>query len=428
MPTSRSGTVRSLQDVREGGEASGGEITRGNGDPYRQLWLVAAILVLATSVWFATAAVVPSLISAWRISPADASWLTTAVQLGFVTGAVSSAAVNLADRMRISALIATASALAGATTLLVPLLAHDLAWALPLRFLTGFALAGVYPPGVKLTASWFQSGRGLAMGLLIGAMTLGSGTPQFVNGVGTLPWQGVLIVTAALAFVAALLALRLREGPHLQRGARLRPAYVLEMFADRRQRLVNFGYFGHMWELYAFWTWLPAYLAASLTAWQADAGGRVTVGLAAFAVIGVAGAAGALIGGAAARRLGSERVALWAMVVSGGCSALSGLIFGAPPWLLAPLLCLWGLAVTADSAQFSAALSDATDARYVGTALTVQYAIGFLITIATIRLLPTVADAIGWRWALTVLTLGPISGVLAMRGLVRRRPVAPSLR
>jgi MFS family permease len=399
-----------------------------NGDPYRQLLLVSAIQVLAMSVWFATAAVVPSLVSEWRVSRGDASWLTTAVQLGFVTGALSSAAVNLADRMRISALIAAASALAGATTLLVPLLAHDLAGALPLRFLTGFALAGVYPPGVKLLASWFRSGRGLAIGVLIGATTLGSATPQFVNGVGTLPWRGVLIVTAALAFVAALLALRLREGPHLRRGARLRPAYVLEMFADRRQRLVNFGYFGHMWELYAFWTWLPAYLSASLTAWHAGAGGRVTVGLTAFAVIGVAGAAGSLIGGAAARRLGSERVALWAMVLSGGCSALSGLIFGAPPWLLAPVLAVWGFAVIADSAQFSAALSDAADQRYVGTALTAQYAIGFLITVATIRLLPTVADEIGWRWALTVLTLGPIGGALAMRGLVRRRPVAPSLR
>ena len=194
------------------------------------------------------------------------------------------------------------------------------------------------------------------------------------------------------------------------------------MLADRRQRLVNFGYFGHMWELYGFWTWLPAYMSASLTAWRAGTGGRVAVGLAAFAVIGVAGAAGSLVGGASARRLGSERVALWAMVVSGACSALSGLVFGASPWLLGPLLSVWGFAVIADSAQFSAALSDAADARYVGTALTAQYAIGFLITVATIRLLPTVAGAIGWRWALTVLTLGPISGVLAMRGLVRGRP------
>jgi MFS family permease len=234
-------------------------------------------------------------------------------------------------------------------------------------------------------------------------------------------------LTAALGHCDPWLIAQLRErdrGPPSEGviGGRLRPAYVLEMFADRRQRLVNFGYFGHMWELYAFWTWLPTYLSASLTAWRAGAGGRVTVGLAAFAVIGVAGAAGSLIGGAAARRLGSERVALWAMVVSGGCSALSGLIFGAPPWLLGALLGVWGFAVIADSAQFSAALSDAADAHYVGTALTAQYAIGFLITVATIRLLPTVADGIGWRWALTVLSVGPISGVLATRGLVRRRP------
>jgi len=388
---------------------------------YGQLGLVAAVQVLAMSVWFATAAVVPSLIPAWRISGDDASWLTTAVQAGFAAGAVLSAALNLADRLRAPVLIATSAALAGTTTLLVPLLADGLTEALPLRFLTGFALAGVYPPGVKLIASWFPAGRGLTIAVLVSAITLGSAAPQLINGIGTLPWRGVLIVTAALAFVAAMAALRLREGPHLQRGARLRPAYLLEMFADRRQRLINFGYYGHMWELYAFWTWLPTYLAASLTAWRAGTGGRVTVGVVAFAVIGVAGVAGALTGGAAARQLGSERVAMWAMIISGGCCLVSGLMFAATPWLLVPLLGVWGFAVIADSAQFSAALANAADARYVGTALTAQIAIGFLITITTIRLLPSVAGGIGWRWAPSVLALGPLSGVLAMRGLLPRR-------
>lgn len=391
-----------------------------SGNAYRQLWLMAAVAVLAMSVWFATAAVVPSLISAWGISPADASWLTNSVQVGFVAGAVLSAVVNLADRVRISLLIAASATVAGASTLLVPLFARGILVTLPLRFLTGFALAGVYPPGAKLIASWFQTGRGLAMAVLIGALALGSGTPELANGIGTLPWRGVLIVTAALAFVAALVALRLREGPCLQRGARFRPAYVLEMFADRRQRRINFGYYGHMWELYAFWTWLPAYLSASLGAWHAGTDGRVTVGLVAFATIGVAGAAGSLIGGGAARRLGSERVAMWAMVASGACASISGLIFGAAPWLLVPLLGIWGMAAIADSAQFTAALSDASDVRYVGTALTAQMATGFLIAIATIQLLPIAADGIGWRWALEVLALGPAGGALAMRGLVRK--------
>lgn len=391
-----------------------------SGDAYRQLWLMAAVAVLAMSVWFATAAVVPSLISAWGISSADASWLTNSVQLGFVAGAVLSAIVNLADRVRISVLIAASATVAGLSTLLVPLFAGGILVALPLRFLTGFAVAGVYPPGAKLIASWFQTGRGFAMAVLIGALALGSGTPELANGIGTLPWRGVLVVTAALSFMAALVALRLREGQLLQRGARFRPAYVLEMFTDRRQRLVNLGYYGHMWELYALWTWLPAYLTASLAAWRAGADGRVTVDLVAFATIGVAGAAGALIGGAAARPLGPERVAMWAMVASGICASISGLIFGATPWLLAPFLGVWGMAAIADSAQFTVALSDATDARYVGTALTAQMATGFLLAIMTIQLLPVAAAWIGWRWALEVLALGPAGGAVAMRGLVRK--------
>lgn len=393
---------------------------------YRQLAMVAAVQVLAMSVWFATAAVVPSITLAWRISGDDASWLTTAVQAGFAAGAVFSAALNLADRIRISVLIAASGALAAATTVLLPLLADGLAVALPLRFLTGFALAGVYPPGMKLIASWFPAGRGLAIAVLVGAITLGSSAPQLINGIGTLPWRGVLSATAGLAFAGAIVALRLREGPHLKRGVRLRPAYVLEMFADRRQRLINLGYYGHMLELYAFWTWLPVYLAASLSIWRAEAGSRVTVGVVAFATIGVAGMAGAMGGGTASRRFGSERVAMWAMAISGGCCLISGLVFGATPWFLLPLLGVWGFAVIADSAQFSAALTDAADTRYVGTALTAQVAIGFLITVTTIRLVPIVADGIGWRWALTVLALGAFIGVPAMRGLVRGSSTAPA--
>jgi MFS family permease len=390
----------------------------------RQLWLVAAVQVLAMSVWFSTAAVVPALRADWGLSSQDASWLTTAVQLGFVAGALASATLNLADRLAPSRLIAVSAALAGATNLLVPLLAEGPAVALAARALTGVALAGVYPVGVKLLASWFDTGRGLAMGVLVGALTLGSAVPQLVNGLGALPWRGVLVTTSGLAFAAALVALGLREGPFLRAGAKLRPAYLVEMFADRRQRLVNLGYAGHMWELYAFWTWLPAYLAASLAAGNAP-DGRSAVGLMAFAVIGVAGAAGCVAAGAAARRAGSERVALWALLTSAACCATSGLVYGAPLLLLMPVLALWGFAVIADSAQFSAALSAAADARYVGTALTAQMALGFVVTVATIRLLPAVADAIGWRWAMTVLTLGPLAGALAMSGVPAARNVRP---
>lgn len=383
----------------------------------RQLALVAGVQVLAMSVWFSTAAVVPTLTRAWGISTSAASWLTTAVQLGFAAGAVGSALLNLADRVRVPRLMAAGSLGAALTTLLVPLAAHGLALALPLRFLTGMSLALVYPPGVKHVTSWFAERRGFAIGVLIAALTLGSSAPDLVNGLGSLAWRDVLYVATALAVVAAAGALLLREGPFARPGAPLRPAYVAEMFADRAQRLVNFGYFGHMWELYAFWTWLPAYLAASLAAWRPGAAGHTAVFVLSFAVVGGAGGIGCIVAGAWAGRIGSTRVALWAMVASGVCCLLSGVVFGATPWLLLPLLAVWGFAVIGDSAQFSAALSHAADARYVGTALTAQMALGFVVTVVTIRILPSVAGATGWRWALAVLAAGPAAGALAMRAL-----------
>ena len=269
-----------------------------------------------------------------------------------------------------------------------------------LRFATGIALAGVYPAGVKLMASWFRTGRGAAMGALAGALTLGLRRTWSTGSAGC---RGKRSSSSRACWPSPPggAALRLREGPLLGVGAPLHPAYVREMFLDRAQRRVNLGdFFGHMWELYAFWTWLPAYLLASLEAWDPRTDWRVGAGLAAFAVIGVAGAAGRIARGLAARRVGSARVAFLAMVVSAaGAGVLSGLVFGVGPWLLLPFLIVWGFAVIADSAQFSAALSDAADPRYVGTALAAQMAIGFIITVATIRLLPLLADQVGWRWS-----------------------------
>lgn len=384
---------------------------------HRQLVLVAGVQVLAMSVWFSTAAVVPTLTADWGISTSAASWLMTSVQLGFAAGAVGSALLNLADRIHVPRLIAAGSLGAAVTTLLVPIAANGLAVALPLRFLTGMSLALVYPPGVKHVTSWFAERRGLPIGILIAALTLGSSAPDLVNGLGRLAWRDVLYVASALALTAAAGALRLREGPFTRPGAPLRPAYVAEMFADRSQRLINFGYFGHMWELYAFWAWLPAYLAASLAAWQPDAAGHRTVFILSFVVIGIAGGLGCVAAGGWAARVGSTRVAFLAMVASGTCCLLSVAIFGSTPWLLIPLLSVWGFVVIGDSAQFSAALSHAADSRYVGTALTVQMALGFVITVITIRILPSIADATGWRWALAVLAAGPAAGALAMRAL-----------
>ena len=290
----------------------------------RQLWLIAAVQVLAMALWFSASAVVPSLRADWDVSRTSATLLTVAVQLGFVTGALASAALNLADRIRPPLLIA-ASATAGAlATAAFAAWADGLGSAVPLRFLTGCALAGVYPVGMRLMATWFARGRGFALGVLVGALTLGSALPQLLNGLTTLPWRGVLAAAALLGFAAALLAiLLLRVGPHVAPAPPFDPRYVARMFRDRRQRLVNLGYLGHMWELYALWTWLPSFIAASYAAWDPGSDTRAAVGLTAFAAIGLAGVAGCLLAGWVADRHGRARTTIAALLTSGACCILS---------------------------------------------------------------------------------------------------------
>jgi MFS family permease len=339
------------------------------------------------------------------------------VQLGFAVGAVGSALLNLADRLRPERLIAMSAALCAAATL-ATVLAGGLASAIPLRFITGVGLAGVYPTGMKLTVSWFPGARSLALGVVLAALALGSAVAQLLNAIGALPWRGVLASAAALALLGALIALRLlRVGPHGGESPPLQPRYVIQMFRDRPQRLINLGYFGHMWELYGLWTWLPAYVAASYAAWSPTAASRTAVSLTAFVVIGVAGAAGCVLGGLVADRHGRARVAMSAMLVSATCSLVSVAVFGATPALLLVVLVVWGAAVIADSAQFSAALTEAADQRYVGTALTAQTAIGFSLSVVTIQALPPLADAIGWRTAVPLLAVGPLLGAAAMHRL-----------
>ncbi len=388
----------------------------------RQVALIALVQVLAMALWFSMSAVVPALRDEWGITGGEAASLTIAVQLGFVTGALLSATLNLADIVRPPLLIGSSAGVGAAATLTLALVSDGLASAVPLRFATGVALAGVYPVGMRLMASWVRRGRGLALGILVGALTLGSALPQLLNGATTLPWRGVLVAAAALAAAAAVAALALlRTGPFTAPSPPFAPGYVLRMLRDRPQRLVTFGYLGHMWELYAMWTWLPAYIAASYAAWRQDADTRLAVGVTAFVAIGIAGAAGCVLGGRLADRHGRPAVTIVAMLASGACCLLAAPAFGAHPAVLVPLLLVWGAAVIADSAQFSAALTEVADQRYVGTALTAQTALGFLLTVATIQALPLAVEALDWRGAIPLLALGPLAGALAMARL-RRAP------
>lgn len=388
--------------------------------PRRQLILAVLVQILVLSVWFSTAAVVPSLAAEWRISSGATGWLTTAVQVGFVVGALGAAALNLPDRFRLPWLMAGASALAAASTAAIPAFADGLASAIGFRLITGVALAGAYPVATKLVVSWFAEARPLAMGLLLAALTLGSALPHLVNAFADLPWRAVLVVTSGLALIGAAISLFLVEGPLTTSRSELHPRYLLRMFSEPDQRRINFGYFGHMWELYALWTWLPSFLAA--TAAFADVGSTERE-LMSFAAIGLAGAAGCVAAGLFTRRHQPLDLARMALLLSGLCCAVTPLVFGAPTIVLILVLVLWGAAVIADSPMFSTALSNVADKRYVGTALTCQMAIGFLLTAVSIRVLPLFEDAVGWRWALLLLLPGPLLGLLAIdrgRGPGRR--------
>ncbi|WP_406729154.1 MFS transporter [Streptomyces sp. GD-15H] len=381
--------------------------------------------VLGLAVWFSISAVVPSLRNDWGLTAGGAVWLTASVQFGFVAGAVASTALNLADRVPPQRLLAASAAAAAACTVVLALVADRPAVAVPLRFMTGVFLAGVYPTGMKLMASWSGSaGRGRTMGVLIAALTLGSTLPHLIAGVGSLPWRGVLLAAAAAGLVGSVIALVfVRLGPHAAPAAPTRnPRYALTMFTERGPRLANLGYFGHMWELYALWTWIPSFLLAASAAGGLPGSVEITV----FLTMGIGGAIGCLLGGWGADRFGRSPAALAALLLSGLCCLLSPFFFHAPPLLLFAFCTLWGAAVIADSGVFSTSLSEVADHRYIGTALTGQTAIGFALTVLSIQLTPLLAEAIGWQYAFLLLSPGPLAGALAMRAFGKGAASVPS--
>jgi len=296
--------------------------------------------------------------------------------------------------------------------------------AVALRFLTGLFLAGVYPPGMKIMASWFRTGRGMALGVLVGALTLGKASPYLVNSVGSSNWRQNILFISLLAIMSGLIVLLfVDDGPHALPAAKFDWRQATAVFSNRGVRLASFGYFGHMWELYAMWLWIPVMIRASLISSKESA---VFAEVASFLVIGC-GALGCIAAGLLADRIGRTVVTSWAMAISGSCCLVIGFLFGENPFLLLIVAAIWGASVVADSAQFSACVTELGDPRYVGTALTMQTCVGFLLTTVSIELIPYLVKVVGWRYAFVALAPGPLLGVLAMlrlRGLPEATKIA----
>jgi MFS family permease len=396
---------------------------------WRSLWWIALAGMLAVSLWFSASAVVPQLTTEWGLDGAAQSWLTMSLQLGFVVGALLSALLNLADRIPIRGLFAV-SALTGALfNAAIAVFVHGPFAAIALRFLTGVMLAGVYPPAMKLMASWCKEDRGLCIGLLVGALTVGSAMPHLFNALpilggeaGIPPWRLVLLIASASAALAAVIGgFFVKAGPLHSEVAPFEPRHAGHALSKQPLRLANFGYLGHMWELYAMWTWVPLLLLASYR----EAGWNEAVArLAGFGSVAIGGL-GCIVAGQLADRWGRTSVTSISLAVSGGCALGAGLLFRTPGLLT--IVCLvWGFAVVADSAQFSAAVSELSDSRYVGTALTMQTSLGFLLTLFTIRLVPALVERVGWEWAFAFLVIGPVFGVVSMLRL-RRLPESSAM-
>ena len=375
---------------------------------------------LGMSLWFTASAVTPYLQTRWSLDAAQAGWLTTVVQLGFVAGTGAAALLNLADIWQARWYVATSALLAALSNSIV-VAADSYAVALGARFCTGLFLAGVYPPGMKMMATWFVQNRGLAIGALVGGLTVGKAAPYLIRAFTLSPEFVLLSASAGAVLGALLIGLWYREGPHAFERRSFSWSLVGTVVRHRPTRLAIAGYLGHMWELYAMWTLVAVYFFEyfKLRGWSAAASASGS-GVIAFMAI-AAGSIGSVLAGKWADQLGRERVTIWSLAISGTCSLLIGWLLHAPLVIVVPFAVIWGFAIVADSAQFSALVTEVAPRHAVGTALTLQTSLGFLLTAFTIWMTIELHEMFDWRLAFGVLALGPLFGILSMLRLQRLR-------
>jgi len=395
------------------------ETPDGSVAPRRVLPLIIIAQFFGTSLWFVGNAVVDEVAAQWPQVDGAVGWLTSSVQLGFIVGTFLYAVFAVADRFETHRVFFVSSLLAGAanaSTLVAP---ESFTWFLSGRFATGLFLAGIYPVGMKLAASWFQRGLGNAIGLLVAALVLGTAFPHLLR-TTALPWRPVLITATVLAVVGGF-AVRfgVPEGPFVKRQRGFSPRATLAVFRDSGFVRASLGYFGHMWELYALWAFVPWAVAIAMPEQSV-----AHHSLWSFIVI-AAGAVGCAVGGRVSVRTGSARVAVVLLAVSGACCLVSPWVLGLGTVPAMALLVVWGIAVVGDSPQFSTLGARTAPPEQVGTALTLMTMVGFAVTIGSIQLLSALVEPGGPQWLLVLLLPGPIFGIIAMAPLVGKDPTRP---
>lgn len=389
----------------------------------RNIVILVTAQVAAMALWFVTTAILSDMTREVALSKGTSAALSSAVQGGFVIGALCSAFTGIADRYPPRFVFAICIWLGALTTALLLVVPVGSLQAILLRGLTGFCLAGVYPVGMKIAVGWSKKHRGLLVGLLVGGLTLGSAAPHLLAWFGGADWRITIVIASLLATSAGVLILFTENGPLHATASEFNLRTVSYAWTNRKVRRAYAGYLGHMWELYVMWAWIGLALSVSFSQQIDSDAAQELAKLVTFFVIAV-GAVSCAVAGRVADVIGKAELTIIAMTISGSSALFFAIFFGGPLWLMILIAIIWGISVIPDSAQFSALVADYAPAEIAGSLMTLQTALGFALTTVTVQLAPALADKIGWPWLMALLAFGPLFGIYSMWGLQRGQSTA----